>query len=196
VNQHKTKRIFQPGDIVNVRKQVNSNAAEEHQAKLTLRAKGTYRVLEPAGDNAYWIQKLPAIQTISTKIGYRHKELAMRMEKLLSMIVIHKRVDTLDSRLAQMEGELANNPLEKNLGFFDFGKYTIAPEDAAFAFVKVSNMWNKPIQARLDLEEETSEPENKETTTETKEHKTIDPTEETTRRHNTRATKQTNTITM
>jgi hypothetical protein len=79
------------------------------------------------------------------------------MEKLPLTIVIHKRVDTLDSRLAQMEGELANNPLEKNLGLFDFGKYTTAPEDAAFAFVKINEMWNEPIQARMDSEEEKSE---------------------------------------
>jgi hypothetical protein len=116
-------------------------------------------VLEAAGDNAYWIQKLPAIQTVSTKIGYMHKELAMRMEKLLSTIVIHKRVDTLDSRLTQMEGELINNPLETNLGLFSFRKYTIAPDDAAFAFEKINDMWNEPIQARMDSEEETSDAE-------------------------------------
>jgi chemotaxis protein histidine kinase CheA len=84
----------------------------------------------------------------------------MRMEKLPSTIVIHKRVDTLDSRLAQMEGELANNPLEKNLGFFDFGKYTTAPQDAAFAFVKINDMWNEPIQAIENSDEEgEAEPE-------------------------------------
>jgi hypothetical protein len=158
-DKHKKRRVFQPGDIVIVRKQVNSNAAEGRPAKLTLRARGPYRILEAAGDNAYWIQKLPALQNISTRIGYRHKELAMRMEKLPSTIVIHKRVDTLDSRLAQMDGELANNPLEKNLGFFDFGKYTLAPDDAAFAFVKVNEMWNEPIQAVMDSEEEASSDE-------------------------------------
>jgi hypothetical protein len=158
-DKHKKKRVFQPGDIVIVRKQVNSNATEGRPAKLTLWAKGPYRILEPAGDNAYWIQKLPAIQAITTRLGKRHKELAMRMEKLPSTIVIHKRVDTLDSRLAQMKGQLANNPLEKNLGFFDFGKYTLAPEDAAFAFVKINDMWNEPIQAVMNSEEENSEDE-------------------------------------
>jgi hypothetical protein len=32
-DKHKTKRIFQPGDIVVVQKQVNSNATESHPAK-------------------------------------------------------------------------------------------------------------------------------------------------------------------
>jgi hypothetical protein len=42
VNQHKTQRIFQPSNIVIIRKQVNSNAAEGRPAKLTLYAKGPY----------------------------------------------------------------------------------------------------------------------------------------------------------
>jgi hypothetical protein len=58
-----------------------------------------------------------------------------------------------------MDGELANNPLEKNLGFFDFGKYTLAPDDAAFAFIKINEMWNEPIQAVMDSEEEESSDE-------------------------------------
>jgi hypothetical protein len=158
-NRHKKKRIFQPGDIVIVRKQVNSKAAEGKPAKLTLRARGPYRVLESAGDNAYWLQKLPAIQTIHKRIGKRQKELAMRIEKLPSTVVIHKRVDTLDSRLAQMDGQLSNNPLEKNLGFFDFGKYTKAPESEDYAFVKINEMWNEPIEATLHSEEEISDEE-------------------------------------
>jgi hypothetical protein len=36
-NQNKKKRIFQPGDLVLVRKQVTSNAAEGKPAKLTLK---------------------------------------------------------------------------------------------------------------------------------------------------------------
>jgi hypothetical protein len=85
------------------------------------------------------------------------------MEKLPSMIVIHKRVDTLDSRLVQMKGQLANNPLKMNLGFFNFGKYTLAPDDAVFAFIKINDMWNEPIQAVMNSEEESSEEETEKT---------------------------------
>jgi hypothetical protein len=112
-NKHKTKRIFQPGDIVIVRKQVNSKAAEGKPAKLTLRAKGPYRVLEEAGENLYYVQRIPAIQSLTKRTGKRRKELAMRMEKLPSSLVIHKRVDTMDTRLTQLDGQLVNNPLEK-----------------------------------------------------------------------------------
>jgi hypothetical protein len=153
-NKNKKKRTFQPGDLVLVRKQVNSKGDEGKPAKLTLRAKGPYRILKPAGENSYYVQKIPAIQNVNKRPGKRHKELAMRMEKLPSSLVVHKRVDTTDTRFAQMEGQLAANPLEKNLGFFDFGKYTKAPDDADFAFVKINEMWNEPIEAGLNSEPE------------------------------------------
>jgi hypothetical protein len=156
-NKDKKKRTFQPGDLVLVRKQVTSKASDGKPAKLTLRARGPYRILEPAGDNSYWLQKIPAIQGLSRKKGKKHRELAMRLEKLPSSLVIHKRVDTLDTRLAEMEGQLAHNPLERNLGFFDFGKYTVAPDDEDFAFVKVNDMWDEPIDAALDSEEESDD---------------------------------------
>jgi hypothetical protein len=61
--------------------------------------------------------------------GHMHcSELAMQMEKLPSSLGIHKQVDTMDTRLAQMEGQFANNPLEYNLDFFDFGQYTISAD--------------------------------------------------------------------
>jgi outer membrane biosynthesis protein TonB len=166
-NKDKKKRSFQPGDLVLVRKQVTSKANDGKPAKLTLRARGPYRILEPAGDNSYWLQKIPAIQGLNRRKGRKHRELAMRLEKLPSSLVIHKRVDTLDTRMAEMEGQLAHNPLERNLGFFDFGKYTQAPEDEDFAFVKLNEMWNEPIDARLDSEDDESEDEPDETTPET-----------------------------
>jgi hypothetical protein len=165
-NKDKKQREFQPGDLVLVRKQVTSNAAEGKPAKLTLKAQGPYRVLESAGDHSYWVQKIPAIQAIRKKKGKRHKELAMRMEKLPSSVVIHKRVDTLDTRLAQMEGQLASNPLERNLGFFDFGKYIMAADNKDFAFVKVNEMWNEPIEAELDSENDDSDDKSDDDSTE------------------------------
>jgi hypothetical protein len=43
--------MFQPGDIVIVQKQVNSNAAEGKPAKLTLWAKGPYQTLTVSNVN-------------------------------------------------------------------------------------------------------------------------------------------------
>jgi hypothetical protein len=93
-NKNRKIRTFQPGDLVLVRKQVNSNATEGKPAKLTLKARGPYRILEEAGKNSHYIQKLPAIQSLTKRPGKRMKELGMRMEKLPPSLVIHKRVDT------------------------------------------------------------------------------------------------------
>jgi hypothetical protein len=37
----------------------------------------------------------------------------MRMERLSSSLVVHKRVATVDTKLAEMGGDLVSNPLEK-----------------------------------------------------------------------------------
>jgi hypothetical protein len=44
---------------------------------------------------------------------------------------------------------LANN--------FDLGKYTRAPDDAQFAYIKINKMWIKPIKAPMNSEEDSTE---------------------------------------
>jgi hypothetical protein len=184
-NQNKKKRSFQPGDMVLVRKQVTSKATEGKPAKLTLKARGPYRVLEEAGENSYFIQKLPAVQSLTKRPGKRMKELAMRMEKLPSSLVVHKRVATLDTKLAEMDGEYVSNPLERNLGFYDFGRYTTAPGDAGFAFEKLNDLWDEEIQGDSDensnRSESDSESEDESETDSTNEKETATETNETTR---------------
>ena len=60
------------------------------------------------------------------------------MEKLPLTMVIHKRMDRMDTRLATMKEPLVHNPLEKNLGFFDFGKFTRANPKSDHAFDKIA----------------------------------------------------------
>jgi hypothetical protein len=62
------------------------------------------------------------------------------LERIPSSVVVHKRVDSSDTRLLQQTAELKDNPLEHNLGFFDFGKYHKAADDANFAFEKVGDL--------------------------------------------------------
>jgi hypothetical protein len=156
-NKNKNVRTFQLGDLALVQKQLNSNATEGKPAKLTLKARGPYRILEEAGKNLCYIQKLPAMQSLTKRPGNRRKELAMQMDKLPLSLLTHKQVDSLDTRLAEMEGELASNPLERNLGFYNFGKHTMAPGDASFAFNKIGDLWNKEIQADLNLDNKEAE---------------------------------------
>jgi hypothetical protein len=126
MNQGRKQRTFKINDIVVVRKQVKSK--EGQPAKLTLRRKGPYRVIEKAGKNSYHIQKIPAIQLRTKRLGKLRKEAVMRSTKLPSTIVIHKRVDTADTRfMERAETLVLHNPLEKSLGLFDFEKY--ATED-------------------------------------------------------------------
>ena len=52
-----------------------------------------------------------------------------------------------------MEGELVSNPLERNLRFYDFGKYTTGPGDANFAFEKIADLWQEEITAGLNSDD-------------------------------------------
>ena len=47
-------------------------------------------------------------------------------------------MDTMDTRLATMKEPLVHNPLEKNLGFFDFGKFTCANRESDHTFDKIA----------------------------------------------------------
>jgi hypothetical protein len=76
------------------------------------------------------------------------------MEKFPSSLMTHKRVDAMDTRLAEMEGDLVSNPLERNLGFYDFGKHTTAPGDANYALETIDDMWHEEIQADLNSDDE------------------------------------------
>ena len=153
----KRERIFQPGDLVVVRRQVQSEAAQGKPAKLMMRAKGPYRVLEQAGKGSYWIQRIPSLQTMTTRPGVRQKQASWRLERLPSTIVIHKRLNSSDTRWMERITPLRDNPLEQNLGLFDFGKYCKAPNNAPYAFDKMENLLD--IQLDSGSEDEDDEEE-------------------------------------
>jgi hypothetical protein len=95
------QRIFQPGDLVIIRKQVTSHAMLGRPEKLVLKAKGPYRVIDRVSEGRYRVQRLPAIQRLSGRKGKLLTESAIRMEKLPStMVIIHKRMDMMDMSLA------------------------------------------------------------------------------------------------
>jgi hypothetical protein len=60
-----------------------------------------------------------------------------------------------DTRLLQQTTELKDNPLEHNLGFFNFGKYYKAADDANFAFEKVGDL----LAYDIDSDEESDDDE-------------------------------------
>ena len=133
-NKHRKKRVFSPGDLVVVRRQVQSDASTGRPAKLRVRARGPYRVLGKAGDDSYWIQRVPILQELNRRVGKKQKQAAWRLERIPSSVVVHKRLDSTDYRWVERTKSLQDNPLEHNLGFFDFGKYHKAAEGAKHAF--------------------------------------------------------------
>ena len=69
VNKHRKQQVFNPGDLVVIRRQVTSDASAGRPAKLRVRARGPYRVLEKAGDDSHWVQRLPVLPGMNQKLG-------------------------------------------------------------------------------------------------------------------------------
>jgi hypothetical protein len=152
-NDSITERTFTAGDLVIVRKQVKSNADRGIAGKIVFKSRGPYRVLEQANPGSYWIQKLPFLDGLGST-GRRVKESAARMERIPSTLVVHKRPDGADTRMASMRHPLVNNPVQKWLGAIDSGAYQPAAPTDNHAFVKIEDMWSDPMDESEDEEEE------------------------------------------
>jgi hypothetical protein len=105
-NANRQRRELQPGDIVVIRRQIQSDASTGRPAKLQMRARGPYRVLEKSGEDSYMVQRIPILQSLNRHPGKPQKQPAWRLERILSSVVVHKRVDSSDTRLLQQITEL------------------------------------------------------------------------------------------
>ena len=63
------------------------------------------------------------------------------MEKIPSIMVLHKHVEESDTRFATMAVPLANNPLGKWLVVIRIGTYRSAFEDIRWGYEPVSDLW-------------------------------------------------------
>jgi hypothetical protein len=158
-NRNKKCREFFPGDIVVVRRQIKSDASTGRPAKLRIKARGPYQVLEKAGDESYWIQRIPVLQELNPRRGVKQKQAAWTLERIPSSVVVHKRMDTCDTWWVHQNANLSDNPLEHNLGFFDFGRYHKAPDTAKYAFDKVGDILGYDLESD-DKEDDNEEEEN------------------------------------
>jgi hypothetical protein len=121
-NQTRKEKQFSPGDIVIVRKQVTSGDSYG-PAKLRLRARGPYRVLEEVdGGGSYRIQRMPFGNNNGHK-GKPYKESAARMESLPSTLVLHKLTDGIDTRFATYDHQVIPHALENIIGIHEFGRF-------------------------------------------------------------------------
>ena len=66
------------------------------------------------------------------------------MEKLPSTLVIHKRADGIDTRLASLEEQMVMNPLEKYLNIHRFGTFKKS-DHYDFAFDRIEDLWQEEI---------------------------------------------------
>ena len=156
-NSGKVPRTFNIGDLVIVRKQLQSDADKGAPAKQRFRWKGIYKVLEKYSDNSYGVQKLPTTQG-KGRPGRIRKYAAAVMEKVPSSLIINKHLDTSDTRLAALNQNLVSNPLEHNLGFYEYGKYVKAPDGANFAYDKVEDLWSIDISSDNEEDKDDTSP--------------------------------------
>ena len=152
------RRTFQTGDIVLVRRQVKSQAKLGLPMKLVFKVKGPCRVLGPAHENSHCLQKIPVIQGRG-RPGVVRKESAMRLTKMPSTMVAHKRVDGVDTRLASVSGPLSNSPVVKELGLSQPGVYRQSLKPG-YAFDRVAQLWaeeqdsDNEVDPELDSDDE------------------------------------------
>ena len=145
-NRGRTVRQFNVGDLVIVRKQVQSSTEKGIPAKQKFKWKGIYRVVEKLGEKSYNVQKLPTVQG-KGKLGKIRKYSAGVMEKIPSSLIVNKHLDTSDTRLATLEQDLVTNPLEQSLGMFEYGKYVQAAPGSNFAYDRVEDLWSIDIES-------------------------------------------------
>jgi hypothetical protein len=113
--------------------------------------------MDKESDKSYWVQKLPTVQG-KGKPGTLQKYAASLMERIPSSLIVNKYLDTSDTRLSALGQELVPNPLEQNLGFFEFGKYVRAPPEAEFAFDRIEDLWSVDLEPDSDSEDDRTVP--------------------------------------
>ena len=132
---------FNIGDLVIVRRQIKSNAADGISAKLQPRLKGPYRVIAQISPSSYRIQKLPFLRGLG-RPGRTIKENAARMTRLPSTTILHRTPDGADTQFGLLEGTRALHPLRKWLGIKKPGSYQQTPHPTPYAFTPIESMWS------------------------------------------------------
>jgi hypothetical protein len=93
-------------------------------------------------------------QGTGQRVGKVRKGAAMHLEKIPSSIILHKRVDGIDTRLASIRQPLTHTPLVNELGLIQFGRYEKAPDNANFAFVRIAEMWQEEVSESDETSDE------------------------------------------
>ena len=134
-----SRNQFQIGDLVLVRKQVQSSA-DKGPAKLMTRARGPYRVLQEIHPGTYLIQKLP-LSKGQGRVGKPYPESAARLEILPSTLLLHPQTHGTDNRLAYLHFGQVPDPLSNIFGADDFGSFQQADERRPYAYDRIADLW-------------------------------------------------------
>jgi hypothetical protein len=107
-------------------------------------------------ENSYLIQKIPAVSGRG-RLGKIRKEAAMRLERIPSTVVLHKRIKGIDTRLASIEGPLTHSLAANEFGLRRFETYRRAPKNTNYAFVRLNKLWDKEVEDSTSESEESKE---------------------------------------
>ena len=173
-NKGRTQRTFEPGNIVLVRRQIQTSLKADIIAKQQFKATGPYIVLKPLPPASYLVRRIPFVEGAGAP-GRPKKANASDMELLPSTLCVHKQVDGADVRFGALDASNVHNPLENSLGVTRFGQYTKAnpaPQigETPFAFTRLHEMFAEEVESSdselSDAEETTQEADatNQETT--------------------------------
>lgn len=159
-NRFAKTRTFELGDLVIVRRLVQSSVEAGRVAKLSLKARGPYIVIRRANPGSYIVRKIPFLQGAGQR-GRERKVKVELMEKLPSTLCVHKKVDGTDTRFIAMEHQQVGNPLEPSLGVHRFGRYQKNEQgdaaDRRFAFVRLNDLWDEEVESSSSEEEDTEQ---------------------------------------
>ena len=155
--QLKNKTRKQPplavGDLAIARVQVKSQD-KLGPAKLQMKARGPYRILEQVSPTTYRIQRLPFNQDSPGKPHKPYVESAARLTKLPKTLVIHKHVDGVDSRWATLRHPFGLTPLHQSLRATGFGKFIRANPDQPWAFERIEDIWEGINATPTEIDED------------------------------------------
>ena len=142
LNKSRKQATFEAGDLAIVRVQVQSKK-QHGPAKIQMKARGPYRILEKVSPTTYRIQRLPFSSDSPGNAHEPYIESVSRLTKLPKTLIIHKHVDGIDTRWSTLRHPFGLTPLHQSLRATGFGKFVKANPDQPWAFERIEDIWEE-----------------------------------------------------
>ena len=157
VNKNRKSPTFEVGDLALVRVQVKSQK-KHGPAKIQMKARGPYRILEKVSDTTYRIQRLPFHSSGPGSPHQPYVESVARLTKLPKTLIIHKHVDGVDTRWATLRHPFGLTPLHQSLRATGFGKFIKANPTQPWAFEKIEDIMEQLGATTVDIADDGDQP--------------------------------------